>query len=61
MGEKLSSRERLKLLVKNHTSHFNAIILNFADEYHTLISKIEKEYQTELNAKEGKHGNTGNS
>lgn len=53
----MNNKERLQLLIKNHMQHFNAIQLNFADEYHTIMSEIEREYQTELNAKEDKNGN----
>lgn len=38
-----TDKERLNLLVNNHKEYFNKIMLSFANQYHELVSSIEKE------------------
>lgn len=39
----LTTKERMKRLIANHNEHMNAIMLNFANEFHQLAVQLVKE------------------
>lgn len=50
----LSTKERMRRLIANHNEHMNAIMLNFANQFHELATQLVKE-------EELKHGAVANA
>lgn len=44
----LSNKERMKRLIDNHNEHINAIMLNFANQFHDLAKQLEGEKNNAL-------------
>lgn len=43
MVKPLTNQERMKRLIENHNLHMNAIMLNFANQFHQLARELERE------------------